>query len=116
MHVLTSAIVEHYFPDVSLPMKKTNINLSLNFYVQYCSIMPSLISSHSAGMDYLPVNQALLFTSESDLIRCFDVHVINDRLVEKKEKTFTLSLSTSSHQLLVNGTASVKIMDSKPQG
>ena len=74
------------------------------------SMVPPLISSHTAGADYLPVNEKLLFTSEADPVRCFDVYVINDSMTEKEEN-FTILLSTSSSQLLVGGTASVRIVD-----
>ena len=78
---------------------------------QYYSVLPLLIiSSHTAGTDYHPVNETLLFTSEADPIRCFDVNVITDSNMEEEE-TFSLLLSSSRHQLVVNEIASVTIMD-----
>ena len=64
---------------------------------------------HTAGSDYVPVNEALLFSPEDDPVQCFTVSIIDDNITES-DQVFTLLISSSDRISQVT-TTMVKILD-----
>ena len=70
----------------------------------------------SAGNDYLPVNETVVFSagSESGSLQCFDVVIVDD-VVSETDQSFFLQLNTSTPDEFfvaeVGGQATVTIID-----
>ena len=66
-------------------------------------------------MDYIPLSSSLTFNASSDM-ECVDVMIVDDTVVEGEE-SFTVSLTTSDPDVMVeNGTVVVVIMEDPDDG
>ncbi len=64
-------------------------------------------------MDYIPLSSSLTFNASSDM-ECVDVMIVDDTVVEGEE-SFTVSLTTSDPDVMVeNGTVVVVVIMEDP--